>query len=378
MIAFPDKKVGLAAALGAGTAALGAGVLVGRAIGSEQARFARLAGWSIASPDAAGWVTDFLNAAYYRREPEERELDDLRLAFAVITTYWARKHGRKLRLSDVLAFNWAFGARRFARATRRGTVTREQLLAGAEELFGDSFQDAYRDDDRRGWGIVFRTAEEKDAFEPESRLELASVGELTPGVAPGEEQTWNTYRPVEIASAERVIDALRQTDSWPDYTTEVGRFTALRDSPLLGQTFECEVAAGTDSGRPVFQRGYVTVTSVVSSDDESALHQYFEELEHGLESFGDGPRAVPEGGEPLFGIDLTAHDGHFMGHGKNRLLVFRHDGRDYLRAAGTWDPMLWHVASAYQLAGREAQHTFWGDGAIERRSMLHQLALRTE
>ncbi len=378
MAIFADRKIGLAGALGAGTAGLAGGVLLGRAIGSEQATFARLAGWSIAGPDAAGWVTDFLNAAYYRREPEERELDDLRLAFAIVTTYWARKRGRKLRLRDVLAFNWAFGARRFARAARRGTLNRDQLLAGAKELFGEWFAEAYADEDRRGWGIVFRTAQERDGFDPERRLELADVGELTPGVAPGEEQTWNTYRPVEVASAERVIDALRQTESWPDYTTEVGRFTALRDSPLLGQTFECEVAAGTDSGRPVFQRGYVTVTTVVGRDDKVGLRRYFEELEHGLASFGDdGPRAVPAGGEPLFGIDLTAHEGHFMGHGKNRLLVFRHDGRDYLRAAGTWDPMLWHVASAYELAGREAQHTFWGDGAIERRSMLHQLARRT-
>jgi hypothetical protein len=38
--------------------------------------------------------------------------------------------------------------------------------------------------------------------------------------------------------------------------------------------------------------------------------------------------------------------------------------------------MPWHVATAYELAGRESQHTFWGEGAIERRSMLHQLARR--
>ena len=37
------------------------------------------------------WVTDFLNAAYYRRAAEEREVDDLRFAFSVLTTYWYRK-----------------------------------------------------------------------------------------------------------------------------------------------------------------------------------------------------------------------------------------------------------------------------------------------
>jgi len=363
-------------AAGAGVAA---GVLLGRTIGSEQASFARLAGWSIAGPDAAGWVTDFLNAAYYRRDPAEREVDDLRLAFAIVATYWEQKRGRKLRLVDVVAFHRAFGRHRFAGSdSSRGTLQREQLLAGATRLLGDWFPDAYRDDARRGYGIAFRAPEDRERFQPEALLELADVGALTPGVAPGSEQVWHTYSPVEVDSAERVIAALSATETWPDYATEVGRFTPLRSSPLLGQTFEIEVVAGTAFGRPVFQRGYVTVTSLVTRDDESALRVYFEELEDGLANFGcNEPRAVADGGEPILGLDLTAHEGHFMGHGKNRLLIFRHDGRDFVRAAGTWDPMLWHVASMYALAGREAQHAFWGDGAIVPRSMLHQLALAT-
>ena len=47
-------------------------------------RFARMTGSSIAGRDAAGWMTDFLNAAYYRRPVSEREVDDLRLAFATL------------------------------------------------------------------------------------------------------------------------------------------------------------------------------------------------------------------------------------------------------------------------------------------------------
>jgi hypothetical protein len=360
--------------------ALGAGFVLGRTIGAEQATFARLAGWTIAGPDAAGWVTDFLNAAYYRREVEERDLDDLRLAFAIVNTHWAGKHGRKLRAVDVIPFHRAYGRRRFVRAVRspRGTLNREQLLEGAAQLFGDWFGEAYGDGERRGWGIAFRTPEGKSRFRPETRLELADVGDLTPPTAPAEQQTWHTYSPVALPSAERAIAALLATETWPDYATEVGRFTALRDSPLLGQTFEIEVAAGTESGRPVFQRGYVTITSLVSrDDDEAALDAYFDDVEHGLAHYGhDEPRAVPEGGERIAGLDLTTHKGHFMGHGRNRLLIFRHDGRDYVRAAGTWDPMPWHVATAYELAGREAQHTFWGEGAIVERSMVHQLALQ--
>jgi hypothetical protein len=361
----------------AASAGVAAGILLGRTIGSEQASFARLAGWSIAGPDAAGWITDFLNAAYYRREPDERELEDLRLAFAIVATYWERKRGRRLRLVDVIPFHRAFGRHRFAQSdSPRGTLHREQLLAGAARLLGDWFPDAYVDDARRGYGIAFRSPEDRERFRPETQLVLADIGELTPGVAPGADQFWTTYSPVEVDSADRVIEALSATETWPDYATEVGRFTPLRRSPLLGQTFEIEVVAGTAFGRPVFQRGYVTVTSLVTRDDESALRLYFEELEDGLANFGyDQPRAVPEGGEPILGLDLTTHEGHFMGHGKNRLLLFRDDGQDFLRAAGTWDPMLWHVASMYALAGREAQHTFWGDGAVVPRSMLHQIAL---
>ena len=49
-------------------------------------RFARMTGASIAGRDAAPWVTDFLNAAYYRRPVAGRQVDDLRLAFSVLTT----------------------------------------------------------------------------------------------------------------------------------------------------------------------------------------------------------------------------------------------------------------------------------------------------
>jgi len=176
------SKAGLAVALGTGIA-------IGRALGGEQATFARLAGWSIAGPDAAGWVTDFLNATYYRRAPERRMLEDLRLALSVITTYWAAKHGRKLHAADVLPFHRAFGRRRLRdeEGSPRGTLSRDELLAGATQLFGDWFAEANSDERRRGWGIAFRTPEAKAQFVPERRLELAHVQELTPpGPPPGD------------------------------------------------------------------------------------------------------------------------------------------------------------------------------------------------
>jgi len=352
------------------------GLLLGRALESPQVRFARMSGSSIARADAAGWITDFLNAAYYRRPETERDVDDLRLASAILTTRWHREGGGRLRAGDLVAFHRAFGMDRFLSAPR-GRLDRDQLLAGADRLLGDWFAAAYADDARRGWGIVFPTVAERAAYRPERRLELARLGKLTPAVAPASEQTWHTYPPVEMPSAERVIDALTRPETWPDYASELGRFTPLRSCGLLGQTFEVEVAAGTAGGRPVFTRGYVTITRLVTPDDPEALAAYVGELEDGLERLGDDePRAVPEGGEPIVAFDLTTHEGHFMGSGNNRLLLFSHEGGTWVRAAGTWDPMPWHLAQAYRRAGRDAQHAFWGEGGGEAQSMLHQLARR--
>jgi hypothetical protein len=338
--------------------------------------FARMSGSSIAGRDAAAWVTDFLNAAYYRHPVEERDVEDMRLAFSVLTTYWDRKgRGRRLRVTDLAAFHRAFGAQRFGTSrSDRGLLSRDQLLEGAAALVGDWFAGAYADDARRGWGIAFETAEQRAAYDPTKRLALARLGELTPESSPPEEQVWHTYPAVEVPSAAAVIGALTRPETWPDYASEIGRFTPLRPGGLADQTFEIEVAVGTASGRPIFTRGYVTITRLVTPDDPSALQAYFDELEEGLARYGDNePRAVPEGGEPIVGFDLTTHEGHFMGRGHNRLIVYEHEGRGYVRAAGTWDPMPWHLEYAYRMAGRQAQHAFWGHGGRDEQSMLCQL-----
>ncbi len=73
------------------------------------------------------------------------------------------------------------------------------------------------------------------------------------------------------------------------------------------------------------------------------------------------------------GFDLTCHEGHFMGAAKSRLVLYSLDGRSFLRAAGSWDPMQWHLAELYERVGRYSQHAFWGMGSPEE-SMLHQIA----
>jgi hypothetical protein len=340
-------------------------------------RFARMTGSSIAGRDAAPWVTDFLNAAYYRRAVESRDVDDLRCAFAVLTTYWYNKDTqRRLHVNDLAAFHKAYGSERFQTdRSARGTLSREQLEEGAALLIGDWFAEAYADDARRAWGIAFPTVAEREAYNSARRLVLARLGALTPEGAPPEQQVWHTYPPVRVASVEGCLAALTRPETWPDYASEIGRFTPLRAGGLDGQTFEIEVAAGTDSGRPIFTRGYVTVTRLVTPDDPAALAAYFAALEDGLARYGDDePRAVPEGGVPIVGVDLTTHQGHFMGNGHNRLILYTLAGEAYVKAAGTWDPMPWHLDRAYRVAGSQAQHAFWGQGEVMRLSMLHQLA----
>jgi hypothetical protein len=372
----------MASATRTATAALAGGsvlaLLGARAWRSPAVRFAQMSGSSVAAPDAAGWITDFYNAAYYRRRAELRELEDLRIAFSIVTTRWHRMGYRRLRLFDGLAFHAAFGRERFLETSRtaRGTLDREQLFEGASRLIGPWFEEAWGDPARRGWGIVFETEDDARAYRPEERLRYARLGALTPGTAPGKEQTWHTYPPVEMPPAESVIAALLAVERWPDYMSELGRFTPLRATGLPGQTFEIEVAAGTSQGLPVFTRGYVTITRLLTSADAPALEAYVAELNDGLARFGrDEPPAVPPGATPLVAFDLTTHEGHFMGSGNNRLVLYEEDGRTLVRAAGTWDPMPWHLDQAYQRAGRDAQHAFWGHSTDPRKSMLHQIAL---
>ena len=240
-------------------------------------RFARMTGSSIAGRDAAPWVTDFLNAAYYRRAVDERDVDDLRFAFGVLTTYWYNKDTqRRLHLSDLAAFHKAFGSERFhTDRSARGTLSRGQLEEGAALLLGDWFPEAYADDARRGWGIGFETVADREAYNPERRRVLARLGELTPESAPPEEQTWHTYPPVRMPSADgghRRVDArgdlarLRVGDR--ALHAAAGRWAGRADVRDRG-------GGGDDSGRPIFTRGYVTITTLVTPDDPEALAAYF-------------------------------------------------------------------------------------------------------
>src|SRR5689334_14342273 len=96
----------------------------------------------------------------------ERDVDDLRLAFAILTTYWYRQDvPRRLRLGDLRAFHEAYARHRFETdLSGRGLLTRDQLLEGAVQLVGGWFPDAYADDARRAWGIAFPSVVERNRY----------------------------------------------------------------------------------------------------------------------------------------------------------------------------------------------------------------------
>jgi hypothetical protein len=325
-------------------------------------------------------MTDFLNAAYYARLPELRDVEDLRIAFAILTTRWHRLGHRRLHAPDVVAFHRAFVRERLSDTAEspRGTLTREQLFAGAARLFGPWFEDAYLDDERRAYGIAFETFAQRDAYKPEYRLRHAKLGEPTPPGRPRNEQVWHTYNPVPIDSPQRTLAALLRPETWPDYGTDIGRFTPVRRGGLQRQTFEIEVITALTSRTPAILRGYVSVSRLLSrDDDEEALLAYAARLSELMVRFGrDQPPAFPEGCTPLMALCLDTHEGHFMGRGRNRLLMYELDGQAYLRAAGTWDDMPVTLEQAYRSLGRKAQEAFWGDERPES-SMLNQIALRT-
>jgi hypothetical protein len=335
-----------------------------------------MVGSSIAAKNSTDWVLHFLNAAYYTKADDERDLEDLRLAHTVLTTHWHRL-GRRLRTTDVHHFHQAFRrARGGGSHYPAGRLDREQLERGAQGLHGDWFLEANADPARRGWGVAFKSREDRDAYKPEARLESGTLAKLSPPASDPGEQTWLAYEPVEVPGVARVEAALRRPETWQDYGSEIGRFTAVRSGGLEDQTFEIEVVAEIVPHVPTFTRGYVTVTQILDRSDPAALEAYIADVNATLAEQDHEEAAVPAGATPALVVELTTHTGHFIGNAISRLLLFEHGGKAYLRDVGSWDPMPWYIRLPYHIQGGKAQHAFWGLGS-PRQSMLHQIALAT-
>jgi hypothetical protein len=325
-------------------------------------RIMRMGGSSIAAPGAAAWITDFLNAAYYARPADARDVDDLRLALCVLTTCWARRGGRRLGARDLPAFHRAFGT---ARLGAGGRLDRAALLDGAAGMLGDWFRAAYADPERRAHGVVFETAAERRAYDPALRLARAAVAPLDPPRAPPAERQWSTYPPVALPDAGAAVRLLADPARWPDMGCAAGWFTAVREGGLPGVTFEIDVSAALVPRAPIFTRAYVTCTDVQLEG---------EPLERAARALDEHvTEALPEGATPIAFVQLTSHRGHFLGRAHSHLLVYEHGGEGFIRDVGCWDPLPAHLSAAYATTGREAQQAFWGPEP-EDLSMLAQLA----
>ena len=177
--------------------------------------------------------------------------------------------------------------------------------------------EAYADDARRGWGIAF--GERRRARRRTTRR--AGCGSrawatLTPESAPA--------RRADLAHLPAGWDAVgrgrhRGADArprpGPTTRSEIGRFTPLRRGGLDGQTFEIEVAAGTDAGRPMFTRGYVTITALVTPDDPAALRDVVRRARGRARALRRGRAAGGAGGRRAAGR-LRPHHARGPLHGR--------------------------------------------------------------
>lgn len=353
-----------------------AGGIVSRALAhSPRAGLARMGGTTIAAPSAAGWATDFLNAAYFRRPRDQRHVDALRLAFEILTTRWYEL-GRRLSAADVVGFHRAFGMARLAarQDAPRGTLDYEQLCEGAMTLLGSEFLTNRDQLATRGWGIVFPDAAAKAAYRPERRLGDARLGSITPPAEPHAGQTWHAYPPVPVGDPDAVLSLLTAPERWPEFGTELGRFVPIRGGGLADQTFEIEVVGEPLGPAPLVLRAYVTVTAVHTTADQAALQAWCDDVATNLARWSrDEPSPLCEGATLLAAIELTSHADHFLGRARNRVLLYRDEDGAWLRVVGTWDPLDWQRETMYRRFGRHAQHAFWGMGQPEE-SMLHQIA----
>jgi hypothetical protein len=335
-----------------------------------------MAGSSIAGRDAVAWVTHFLNASYYGVAREARDLGSLRTAWLVLTTYWYQLGGGRLGARHVRRFHHSFRSARSPGASQypRGLLDRDQLECGASRLLGPWFEDAEGDPERLGWGLAFETAADRANYHPELRLRGAAIGRLSPPRAPLAEQTWHTYEPVPIPGVDDLVAVLDRTDMWSHFATDIGRFTPLRPGPLEGQVFEIEAMAELARHAPMLTRGYVTVTQVLDRSRPDALREQLTAMNaHLARMRHQEPAVLPPDASPTHLIELTTHAGHFLGRGRNHLVLFEIGDRAYVRAVGNWDPMPWYVRLSYAYEGADAQRAFWGLESPEH-SMLRQFA----
>ena len=128
----------------------------------------------------------------------------------------------------------------------------------------------------------------------------------------------------------------------------------------------------------MFTRGYVTITRLVTPADPGALGGWFAGRSR-RGSPGTATRAPRGSGRartPLVGFDLTTRRDTSWATVTTACCCYTHEGKAWVHAAGTWDPMPSHLERAYRVGGQAMPSMRSGARATSSRlSLLHQLAL---
>ena len=266
---------------------------------------------------------------------------------------------------DAIAFHRAFGVAPASCARPRLTLTREQLLEGGARLLGDWFADAWEDPARRGWGVAFSDPAARAAYVPEDRLRDARARRALRARRAG-----GAAALVDVPAGRAARPPTRRSPrsptrrAGPTSAARCGRFTALRSGGLEGQTFEIEVVAHPAPRTPVFTRGYVTATGLHTEPDaiverSSAARRW------------TSPRSRTAR-RPRLLLELTTHEGHFLGPAVSRLVVWEEDGgarSSATSASGTRCRRTWPSRSGSPAGGAGRVLGRRGAGAVD----AHQL-----
>ena len=240
-----------------------------------------MSGLSIAGRDAAPWVTDFLNAAYLPpagRRARGRRPARWRSASSP-PTGTARPGApaaccRPARLPPGLRPR-ALRHRGVARAARCAAPS----CCPAPRTAGRVVPGGLRR--RRAARLGHRVPDRRGArrLRPRPAPGDRPLGDLTPEQAPLAEQVWHTYPPVAMPSAEGVIAALTRPETWPDYASRSAASRRCARAGCSARRSRSRSPRAREAGRPVFTRGYVMITDLVTPEDPPALRDWFAALE---------------------------------------------------------------------------------------------------
>ena len=300
----------LAVAGAAGGAYLGA-----RAVMSPQARFARMS--RLVDRRARRGRLDHGLPQRRLLPPRARRARRWRTCGSLSDRHDALAPARQRRLHgrDVVGFHRAFGRERIGTAvTARGTLDRDQLLAGAARLLGDWFPDASRT--TRAAAGASRSRPPRRVRRTTRASACASHGSARSRRARSRPSSRSGTRTRRSRSPARTRSSARCSRPRPGPTTRA-RSVASRRCAAAGSPGRRSRSRSRPGPRPAARCSRAATSrsrGCVTPDDEADLRAYVDELNDGLARFGrDEPPAVPGGAQPIVGFDLTTHEGHFIG-----------------------------------------------------------------